>query len=91
MFNLTYLVITLGNLTSFPNSSSLVRTIINYAVLFLIRVLLHALINATCAETRLLGEPLTFLRWFDTTPFLSQCVHLIHAKVFSIQMLPTFQ
>ena len=30
------------------------------------------------------------LHWFDTTLFSYQCVHLMYAKVFSIQMLQYF-
>ena len=35
-----------------------------------------------------IDKPLTFD--IDTTQFSYQCVHLIHAKVFSIQMLQYF-
>ena len=31
-----------------------------------------------------------FWCWFDTTQFSYHCVHPIHAKMFSIQMLPYF-
>ena len=31
-----------------------------------------------------------FWRWFDTTQFSYHCVHPIHAKMFSIQMLLHF-
>ena len=37
-----------------------------------------------------IDKPLTFDVGFDTTQFSYQCVHLIHAKVFSIQMLQYF-
>ena len=38
-----------------------------------------------------IDKPLNFdVCCFDTAQFSYQCVHLIHAKVFSIQMLPHF-
>ena len=51
----------------------------DYAVLLLISLLLHALINATCAGTRLYRQTPDFRRWFDTTQVSYHCVHLIHA------------
>ena len=83
------IVITLGNLPSFPSSSCLVHnydTMIMQFYYGLVFYYIHALINATCAGRSSRDKSLTF----DVALFSNQCVHLMHAKVFSIEMLQYF-
>ena len=69
----------LGNPASFSGFPA-------FCILILIDVLLHA----QQYQLSWMEQGPDFWRWFDTTQFSYHCVHPIHAKMFSIQMLLHF-